>query len=111
MRSSSGHVEERPAIEVEEVERLEHEAGRGLVTELGLEEAEVGPTVIVERDDLAIDDGLRASIQRAGFVRRPREVARGVVQVARPGADVGAVHHGLQAEAVPLDLEQPVRVA
>ena len=51
-------VEERPTVEVEQVEGLVHEPRGGLVAELGLEQREVGAALVVERDDLAIDDGL-----------------------------------------------------
>ena len=43
--------------------------------------------------------------------QQPREVGRGVLEVARPDPDLAVVDDRLDAEAVPLDLEQPVGVA
>ncbi len=43
-----GHVEQRSTVEVEQVERLVQQPVRLLVAELGLEEAEVGPAVLVD---------------------------------------------------------------
>jgi hypothetical protein len=60
--------------------------------------------VIVEGDDLTIDDRpLRARPCRR--LQEPAEVARCVLRAAGPQADPPVVDDGLDAEAVPLDLE------
>ena len=104
------HVQQRPPIEVQQVERLEHEPGRALVAEPRLEEAEVGLAVVIERGDLAVDDRL-AGIDPRRRREEPREVGLAGVQVAGPETDLAVGDDHLQAEAVPLDLEQPVGVA
>ena len=93
----------------QQVERLVDEPLGVLVAELGLEQAEVGPAVLVEGHDLTVDDGL-VGLDPARRVEQPREVGIGVVEV--PGQELrpAAIDQGLDAEPVPLDLEQPVRV-
>ena len=102
-------VQQRPTVVVEQVERLVDEARRFLVTELGLEQAEVRSTLVVERHDLAVDDGL-IGLDPAWRVEQPREVRLGVVEVPRQDPRPTAIDQGLHAKPVPLDLEQPVRV-
>ena len=106
-------VEERPAVEVEEVEDLVDERGRlgghSPPLDPGLEQGEVGLAVLVERDDLAVDDRL-AGVEPARRIEERPEVARRVLLAAGPQADAAAVDDRLDAETVPLDLEQPVGV-
>ena len=56
-------VDERPAVEVEEVEDLVDERGRlgrrSPPLDPRLEQREIGLAVVVEGDDLAVDDRLR----------------------------------------------------
>ena len=53
------HAEQRAPVEVEQIERLVHEASPPTaIAEPLLEQAEVGLPVLVERDDLAVDDRL-----------------------------------------------------
>ena len=74
MRSSSGHLEQQPAVVVEEVEGLVDEPAHPAPTgsqrrDPLLEQREVGHTVVVEGDHLAVDDRLAAgtpSIQPGG---------------------------------------------
>ena len=103
-------VEERSTIEIEQVEDLVHETGRLLVAELRLEEAEVGPAVVVDGHDLAIDDGLLGLDPASRRAEEPREIGRRVVEVARQDPALAVVDDRFDAEAVPLDLEQPVLV-
>ena len=103
------HIEQRSTIEVEQIERLVHDAGGGRVAEFGLQEAEVGSAFVIERDHLAIDDGLRR-FDPARRVEELGEVGRRILEVARPDADLPVIEHGLDPKAVPLDLEQPVLV-
>ena len=98
---------------MEKIEHLVEErvglGGRSLALDPRLEQREVGLAVLVQRDDLSVDDG-RSSRQPAGRVEERAEVARGVLLAAGPHADRPAVDHGLDAEPVPLHLEQPVGV-
>ncbi len=104
-------VEQAPTVEIQQVEGLVDEARGGLVAELGLEEAEVRPSIVVEGDDLAIDDGLLGLDPATGRGQQPREIGLGVVEVAGPDPDLAAIDDGLDPIAIPLDLEQPVGVA
>ena len=69
-------VEERSAVEMEEVEDLVDERGRlgGRSPPLDpcLEEGEVGLATLVESDDLAVDDRLAASSQVGGSRNGPK---------------------------------------
>ncbi len=103
-------VEQQPAIEVEQVERLVDEVRGALVAGPLLEQAEVGATGVVEGDDLAVDDRL-LGVDPGRRSQEPREVRLGVLEVAGPRPDLAVVDDRLDAVAVPLDLEQPVRVA
>ena len=103
-------VQQRPTIEVQQVEGLVHEPARLLVPELGLQQAEVGPAVLVEGHDLAVDDGLARLDPAAGCTEQAREVRLRVVEVPRQDPDLAVVDDGLDPEPVPLDLEQPVVV-
>ena len=104
-------VEERPAVEVEQVEDLVDERGRlvGHSPPLDprLEEGEVGFAALVESDDLAVDDRL-ARVEPGRRIEERPEVARRVLLAARPESDAVTVDDRLDAETVPLDLEQPV---
>ncbi len=109
-----GHLEERAAVELEEVEDLVDDGGLrrlggvGLATAFGrpaaaaspapltghpagrladaeLEEREVRPTVCVERDDFAVEDGRLGVEPRSRSGQQPREVRRRVVPV--PGVE------------------------
>jgi hypothetical protein len=75
----------------------------------GLEQREVRLAAFVERDHLAVDDRL-ASGDPAWRVEERPEVARRVLFASRPQADAVAVDDRLDAEAVPLDLEQPIGI-
>ena len=77
-------IEERAAVQVEEVEGLVHEPGRLLVAKLGLEQAEIRASVVVEGDDLTVDDGLVGLDPARRRRQQPREVGLGVVEVPRP---------------------------
>ena len=106
-------VEQRPAVEVEQVEDLVDERGRlgghSLPLDPRLEQGEVGLAALVERDDLAVDDR-PAGVDPGRRIEERPEVARRVLLAAGPQPDGLAVDDGLDAEAVPLDLEQPVGV-
>ena len=102
-------VEERGAVDVQEVEHLVHELAAGGLAQARLEQREVRLAVTVEADDLAVEDRrLRAEPRRWGEERT--EVARGVLPATRPHRHAVAVDYRLHAEAVPLDLVEPVRV-
>ena len=103
-------VEQRSPVVVEQVEGLEDESGRALGTEALLQQAEVRASGLVQRDDLAVDDRL-PGVDPAGWRQEPREVRLGVVEVARPDPDRAVGDDRLDPVAVPLDLEQPLRVA
>ena len=103
-------VEQKPAVEVEQVERLVQETADARLAELGLEEREVRAAVLVDGHDLAVDDRL-LRLDPGRWRQQAREVGLGVLETARPEVDLAAVDDGLDAEAVELDLVQPVRVA
>ena len=62
-----GDAEQRPPVEIEQIECLVHKSGRRADAEPLLEPAEIRPALVVESDDLAIDDRLDASIQLGGL--------------------------------------------
>src|SRR5215212_1185676 len=100
---------------MEQVEHLVHErrAGRrralAATADSFLEQGEVRLAAIVERDHLAVHDGLpRADPGRRG--KELPEVPGSVLLAARPEPDAVSVDDSLHAEAVPLHLEQPVGV-
>jgi len=107
-------VEQRAAVEVQEVEGLVHDRHVRVLPppEAGpcLEQRERRAAGLVERDHLAVQDRL-ARLDPVGRAGQVREVARGVPAVACPEPDPPVTHHGLDAIAVPLDLEEPVRIA
>ena len=106
-------VEQRPPVEPQQVEDLVHERRRrsdlALALDAGLEEGEIGLTTVVERNDLSVDDRLARSDPRWRREERS-EVAARVLLAAGPDPHLVAIDDGLYAEAVPLDLELPVRV-
>ncbi len=102
-------VQQRPPVQVEEVERLVDEPGRTLLTEFRLEQAEVGTSVLIKGDDLPVDDRL-LGFDPAWRADKVREVGLGVLEATGPGLDLAVVEDDLHAETVPLDLEQPVVV-
>ena len=102
-------VEQRATVEVQQVERLVDEPLGGLVAEPGLEEREVRAAVVVDGDDLPVDDRL-AGVDPRRRAEQAREVGLGILEVPGPDADLAIGDDGLDAIAVPLDLEQPVRV-
>ena len=102
-------VEERGAIDVQQVEHLVHELAAGGLAQARLEQREVRLAVTVEAHDLAIEDR-RLRAEPRGWGEERTEVARGVLPATRPHRHAAAVDHGLHAEAVPLDLVEPVRV-
>ena len=66
-------VEQRPAVEMEEVEHLVHEAdrpGQAAVLDPLLEQREVGLTGVVERDDLAVDHRIARRAIHSGAARK-----------------------------------------
>jgi hypothetical protein len=106
-------VEQRPAVETEQVEDLVDEGCRFRnpfpPLDLCLEQGEVRFAVLVEGDDLAVED--RAARGEPGRrVAEGPEIARRVLLAAGPQPDRAAVDDRLDAETVPLDLEQPVGV-
>ena len=107
-------VEERPAVEMEQVEDLVDERGRlgghSPPLDAGLQEGEVGLALRVERDDLAVDDRLPGGEPRRRFEERAEVPRRRVLLAAGPQPDFAAVDDRLDPEAVPLDLEQPAGV-
>ena len=105
-----GDVEQQPPVEVQQIERLVDEVRGVLLARPFLEEAEVGAARVIERDDLAVDDRL-LGVDPGRRSQESREVGLGVLEAARPRSDLAVVDDGLDAVAVPLDLEQPVRVA
>src|SRR5918992_1952297 len=115
------HGEQRLAVEVEQVEGLVHDLGRftaplaagdapGADAGVVLEEAEPGAALLVERDDLTADDRL-GCVDPAAGPGQVGEVRRGVLVSAGPQADLAVADNGLNTVAVPLDFEEPVRIA
>ncbi len=129
-----GDLEQGQAVEVEQVERLVDErGGRGLGqvrrglrgrrpghpsgpaaaaephAEALLEQAEVRPALRIEGDDLAIDHGF-AGVEPVGRAEQAGKVGRAVLAVAGVQAGPLIADDGLDPVAVPLDLEQPVRI-
>ena len=82
-------VEQRPAVQVEQVECLVDEPVRRRIAESLLEQTEVRATGLVEGHDLAVDDRL-AGLDPGRRAQQPREVGLGVLQVAGPQADLAA---------------------
>src|SRR5690349_1229760 len=103
-------VEQAPTVEIQQVEHLVHEPGGLLVAELGLEEAEIGSAVLVDRDDLTIEHGLFGLDPSPRRTEEAREVGGGVVQVPGQELDRAVIDDRLDSKPVPLDLEQPVVV-
>ncbi len=104
-----GDPEQRAPVQIEQIERLVDEAARRADAEPLLEQAEIRSAGLVEGHDLAIDDGLRGLDPR-GRAEQAGEIGLRVLQVAGPLADLPVADDSLDPEAVPLDLEQPVRV-
>ena len=106
-------LEQRPPVQPQEVEHLIDERRRrsdlALALDAGLEERKIGLAVVVERDDLTVDDRLPRGDPRWRPEERS-EVAARVLLAAGPDPHLVAVDDSLHAEAVPLDLELPVRV-
>ena len=105
-------IQQRLPVEVEQVECLEHERDRPpgpAGADPLLQQAEVRPTVVVERDHLAVHDGL-ARLDPRWRRQEAREVGLRVVAVAREQTHLAVADDGLHAVPVPLDLEQPVLV-
>ena len=107
-------VEERPAVEVEKVEHLVDErrrlGGRSPSLDPGLEQREVGLAMGVERDHLAVDDRILGGDPGRRLEERPEVPLRRVLLAAGPQPDSTAVDDRLDAEAIPLDLEQAVGI-
>ena len=107
-RQVEGHEDERSALAGRLRLRARRQVRPGEApAQARLQEAEVGPTVGVERDHLAIDDCLRRCEPR-WRAQQLREVAPGVVPVARPKGDLPVGHDRLDTVAVPFRLEEPV---
>src|SRR4051794_18256305 len=116
-----GDAEERAPVEIEQIERLEDERtgrrGPGPATGRArpafadpfLEEREVGPAVLVERDDLAVDDRL-AGVDPGRGREQARKVRLAVLEAARPELARPIADDGFEPIAVPLDLEQPIGI-
>ena len=106
-------VDERSAVKMKQVEDLVDERGRlgghSPPLDPGLEQRKIGFASRVESDDLAIDDR-PARVEPGRRIEERPEVARRVLLAAGPESNALAVHDGLDAETVPLDLEQPVRI-
>ncbi len=75
-----------------------------------LEEREVGSPGRVERDDLAVEDRVLGRDPLRRRWQQPREVGRRVVTVPGVDPDLAVGEDRLDPVAVPLDLEQPVRI-
>ena len=114
------HVDERSTVEVEQVEDLVDDRRRlallagsrrapGPDARSVLEEAETRPARLVERHHLAVDDRL-ASLDPRRVPGERREVVPGVLATAGPEPCRPVPHHGLDPIAIPLHLEQPIRV-
>ena len=107
-------VEERSAVEMEQVEDLVDERGRlgghSPALDPGLEQREVGLSALVERDDLAVDDCLLGGDPRRRLEERAEVPLRRVLLAAGPQPDSPTVDDGLDPEPVPLDLEQPIGI-
>ena len=110
-------VDQGSAVEVEEIEGLEHEGGlhRGAIGRTAatadpiLEQREIGLAVLVERDDLAVDDRL-ARGDPCRRLEEGAEVAGGILLATGPQPSLTAVNDRLDPKAVPFHLEQPVGV-
>ena len=108
-------VEHRLAVEEEEVEDLVDDGHRDVAAllEAGprLEQRERRSAGLVERDDLAVDDGLLRVDPVRWCRREVREVARGVAAIPGPQPRLAAADDRLDTIAIPLDLEEPVVIA
>jgi hypothetical protein len=110
-------AQQGPSVEVEQIEDLVHEPRRRTLARPAgsepadrlLEQPEIGRAVLFERDDLAVDDRLSSRDPRRRG-QETREVGRAVQPPSRVHPDRAVVHDRFDPIAVPLDLEQPVRV-
>ena len=86
------------------------EVGRAeAAAEASLQEAEIGASVRVEGDNLAVDDRLRRG-EPGRLPEQLREETSSVVSVPRPQRHVPAGDNRLDPVAIPLGLEQPLVV-
>ena len=107
-------VEQRATIQMQEVEglvdeRRDRHAGPAVTLDPLLQQGEIRLASVVECDDLAVDDRPARRDPRRRREERP-EVPGRVLLATRPEPDGPAIDDGLDAEAVPLDIELPVGV-
>ena len=114
------HVDERSPVEVEQVEDLVDDRRRlallagsrrapGPDARSVLEEAETRPARLVERHHLAVDDRL-ASLDPRRVPGERRKVVSGVLATPGPESCRPVPHDRLDPIAIPLHLEEPIRV-